>query len=93
MESEDGRRKGISGFFNKKNINFCKKAVLNIRSCTIGNVKRIKREIRNYRKTKGIDLTVNTYEDFIWPSGSPNWAYYTVIGVIKLSEGACAIKG
>jgi len=90
-EKSDGSVKEISQFFINEDINFCKKATLNIRSCNIGRLDSIKEEIEKHYAKQGKELNVNVYSYYIFPSGFPNFAVYVQIGAIKVLDavGKC----
>ena len=85
-QASTGWEKEISQFFNDSNINFCKDAVLDIRSCSIGNVGSIQTEIENYYTQQGVNLNVNVYERNILPSGVVNPAALVVDGFTKVLD-------
>lgn len=85
-QASTGWEKEISQFFNDSNIKFCKDAVLDIRSCSIGNVGSIQSEIENYSGKQDINLNVNVYERNILPSGVINPAALVIDGFTKVLD-------
>ena len=96
-KKSDGSETAISQFFINANINFCKKATLNIRTCNIGKLDSIKEKIEKYYAGQGKDVEVNVYSYYIFPSGIPNFATYTLrflLDFIKdIGKGAGSIYG
>lgn len=84
QEKRDGSIKQISDFFIQADINFCKKAILDIRSCNIGKISSIKQDIEKYYKEKGVDLRVKTYPYYITPAGKINIFRYSLIPPITI---------